>query len=74
MIPPVGKSGPGICFINSLNFTSLLLIKANVPLITSPKLCGGILVAIPTAIPPAPFTRRLGNCAGKTEGSFSVSS
>jgi len=33
-----------------------------------------MLVAIPTAIPPAPLTKRLGYCAGKTVGSFSVSS
>ena len=46
----------------------------SVPLITSPRLCGGILVAIPTAIPPAPLTKRFGNCDGKTVGSFSVSS
>ena len=58
--PPVGKSGPGICFINSLILISLFSIKANVPSIISPKLCGGILVAIPTAIPPAPFTSKLG--------------
>ena len=72
--PPVGKSGPGICFINSLIFISLLLINAKVPFITSPKLWGGMLVAIPTAIPPAPLTSKFGNCAGKTSGSFSVSS
>ena len=72
--PPVGKSGPGICFINSLNLISLFSISANVPLITSPRLCGGILVAIPTAIPPAPLTNRFGNWEGNTSGSFSVSS
>ena len=38
--------------------------------ITSPRLCGGMLVAMPTAMPPAPLTRRLGNRAGRTEGSF----
>ena len=48
--------------------------KAIVAFIISPKLCGGILVAIPTAIPPAPFTNIFGNCDGKTSGSFSVSS
>ena len=31
-----------------------------VALIISPKLWGGILVAIPTAIPPAPLTNKLG--------------
>ena len=41
---------------------------------TSPKLCGGILVAIPTAIPVEPFTSKFGNLAGKTEGSFNLSS
>ena len=74
MTPPVGKSGPGMCFINSLILISLFSIKANVPSIISPRLCGGMLVAIPTAIPPAPLTKRLGYCAGKTVGSFSVSS
>ena len=72
--PPVGKSGPGICFINSLTLISLFLIRAKVPSIISPRLCGGILVAIPTAIPPAPFTKRLGYWAGNTVGSCSVSS
>ena len=42
--------------------------------ITSPRLCGAIFVAIPTAIPDAPLTRILGYCAGKTVGSFVVSS
>ncbi|CAI8370314.1 MAG: Uncharacterised protein [Cryomorphaceae bacterium] len=37
-------------------------------------LCGGILVAIPTAIPVAPFKSNAGNLAGKTDGSLSVSS
>ena len=72
--PPVGKSGPGTCFINSFILISLFLINASVASTTSPKLCGGILVAIPTAIPPAPFTKRFGYWAGKTVGSCSVSS
>ena len=63
-----------MCFINWLILISLFSIKARVPFIISPKLCGGILVAIPTAIPPAPFTKRLGYWAGKTVGSDSVSS
>ena len=39
--------------------------------ITSPRLCGGMLVAMPTAMPPAPLTSRLGKRAGRTDGSFS---
>ena len=38
------------------------------------RLWGAILVAIPTAIPEAPFTNRLGILAGSTEGSFKESS
>jgi hypothetical protein len=35
----------------------------------SPRLCGGMLVAMPTAIPWDPFTSRLGNRDGMTVGS-----
>ena len=44
------------------------------PSITSPRLCGGIFVAIPTAIPIEPFTSTFGNLLGKTVGSFLVTS
>ena len=37
------------------------------------KVCGGILVANPTAIPKVPLTKRLGYLAGKTFGSISLS-
>ena len=73
-MPPVGKSGAGT---NSTRFSlvkSGFSIKANVALITSPRLCGGILVAIPTAIPPAPLTNIFGYRAGKTVGSLSFPS
>ena len=65
----VGKSGPGMISINSSKLNSGLSIKALHALTTSPGLWGGMLVAIPTAIPPAPLTNILGNSAGKTEGS-----
>ena len=39
--------------------------------ITSPRLCGGMLVAMPTAMPPAPLTSRFGKRAGRTVGSRS---
>ena len=48
------------------------LTNSNVALITSVKLCGGILVAIPTAIPLEPFTNKLGNLLGRTTGICSV--
>ena len=79
IIPPVGKSGPLMIFkISSIVVSSLSSIWSSMicttALITSRRLCGGILVAIPTAIPEVPLTRRFGNLAGRTVGSFSVSS
>ena len=41
---------------------------------TSSKLCGGMSVAYPAEIPVAPLTRIFGYLAGKTVGSYSVSS
>ena len=41
---------------------------------SSPRLCGGMFVAMPTAMPDEPFRRRFGSFAGRTVGSFSVSS
>ena len=35
----------------------------------SPRLCGGMFVAMPTAMPPEPLTRRFGTRAGRTVGS-----
>ena len=35
----------------------------------SPRLCGGMLVAIPTAMPDEPLTSRFGNRDGRTVGS-----
>ena len=38
------------------------------------RLCGAMFVAIPTAIPDEPFTRRFGNTDGRTSGSFRLAS
>ena len=45
-------------------------ITSAIPSHISLKLWGGILVAIPTAIPEAPLTKRFGKMAGKTDGSL----
>ena len=74
MIPPVGKSGPGTTLISSSTGTSGSSITLMIRSHTSRRLCGGIEVAIPTAIPVEPFTRRFGNLLGKTVGSSRVSS
>ena len=44
---------------------------AKIASMTSPKLCGGMFVAIPTAIPVEPLTKRFGYLAGSTDGSRS---
>jgi hypothetical protein len=42
--------------------------------IVSLRLCGGMFVAMPTAIPAEPFTSRFGKRAGRTLGSSRLSS
>jgi hypothetical protein len=41
---------------------------------TSAKLCGGMEVAMPTAMPEPPLTSRLGSFDGRTLGSVRLSS
>ena len=69
MIAPVGKSGPFTCFIRSSTLASGLSISVTIAPITSVRLCGGMFVAMPTAIPALPLTRRFGKRAGSTSGS-----
>ena len=40
----------------------------------SVRLCGGMFVAMPTAMPDEPFTSRFGSFDGSTDGSCSLSS
>ena len=49
-------------------------INAKHALTTSLKLCGGIFVAIPTAMPDEPLINNVGIRVGNTEGSDSDSS
>ena len=74
MIPAVGKSGAGTIRMSSSIVMSGFFSMARHASTTSPRLCGGMLVAIPTAMPEEPFTRRFGNFAGNTSGSFSLPS
>ena len=59
----------GTISINSAIVMSGRSIIAIAASITSPRLCGGMFVAIPTAMPPPPLTSRFGKRAGRTEGS-----
>ena len=74
IIPPVGKSGPEISLIISSIEVFGLFIRLIEALITSVKLCGGIFVAIPTAIPEEPFIKRFGIFVGSTSGICSLPS
>ena len=75
ILPPVGKSGPLMylqsCVLVSSMSASIILTSA---VHTSPRLCGGMFVAMPTAMPVAPFTSRFGIRAGSTTGSSFVPS
>ena len=68
--PPPGKSGPGIISSNSAVESFGVFIKAIAAAATSRKLCDGISVAIPTAIPEAPFSKTNGKRAGNNLGSW----
>ena len=69
--PPVGKSGPFMCCIRPVESMSGLSMKAIVAAIVSLRLCGGMFVAMPTAMPDEPLTSRFGKRAGSTDGSCS---
>ncbi len=61
-------------FRMSADVQSGLSIRWMMALIVSRRLCGGMFVAMPTAIPDDPLTTRLGMPAGMTLGSVSRSS
>ncbi len=71
--PRVGKSGPLIRSVSALRSSSSEASKWSryqaTPAATSRRLCGGILVAMPTAMPSDPLISRFGNLAGSTTGS-----
>ncbi len=70
MIPPVGKSGPGRTFRSAARSVFGSSRRRTAASHASARLCGGIFVAMPTAIPSEPFTRRFGNVVGRTAGSW----
>ena len=74
IIPPKGKSGPLTILIRSSTVVSGLSNMCKHASKTSVRLCGGMLVAIPTAMPEEPFIRRFGILVGNTSGISSVPS
>ena len=74
MMPLVGKSGPVTCCMRSLSVASGFSSTHTQALMTSVRLCGGIFVAMPTAMPELPLTSRFGKRHGSTRGSRRVSS
>ena len=68
MTPPVGKSGPFTRRNSVRSWTFGFSISAISAWHSSPRLCGGTEVAMPTAMPVEPFASRLGNAAGRTDG------
>ena len=70
---PVGKSGPGMrsssAACSSASVASGWRSAQSTPSATSRRLCGGMFVAMPTAMPDEPFSSRSGIRAGSTDGS-----
>lgn len=66
---PVGKSGAGMCCMSCALLMSGCSTSARRAATTSCTLCGGIFVAIPTAMPCVPLISRCGTLAGSTSGS-----
>ena len=70
---PVGKSGPLISRMTASRVSSRLASGCAsthcAAAATSRRLCGGIWVAMPTAMPDEPLTSRLGKRLGSTSGS-----
>ena len=58
-----------ICSSSSCGRSGLSIIAIDAST-SSRKLCGGMLVAIPTAMPDDPFMSKLGIRPGSTVGSF----
>ena len=67
--PPPGKSGPGISAIKDSCDSLGFLMSATAASATSVRLCEGISVARPTAMPDAPFSKTKGSLAGNSLGS-----
>ena len=74
MIAPVGKSGP-FTYLESFSTSAAgSSINATSASTISLRLCGGMFVAMPTAIPVDPLTSRFGKREGSTCGSLRDSS
>ena len=69
IVPPVGKSGPWTISHSSSTVICGLSMRAITALQISLRLCGGMFVAMPTAIPELPLMSRFGRRAGSTVGS-----
>src|SRR4029078_7279387 len=68
MLPPVGKSGPLTHFTSDFDLASGLSIRCSAASHSSAALCGGIEVAMPTALPWEPLASRLREAPRKAMG------
>ena len=73
IVAPVGKSGPWTMSRRAVKRSSVdasgLFSSHVAASATSRRLLGGMLVAMPTAMPALPLTSRFGNRLGRTVGS-----
>ena len=69
MMPPVGKSGPART--SSVRAARVRIVDQEQRGVAQlGALCGGIAVAMPTAMPCEPLASRFGNAPGSTTGSL----
>ena len=69
MMPPVGKSGPCTSVAIFSSVALGVLMRWSAASHSSAALCGGMEVAMPTAMPEDPLASRLGKAPGSTTGS-----
>ena len=72
IMAPVGKSGAGTFSITSSRLAFGSRASRTSASTISPRLWGGMFVAIPTAMPEEPLTTRFGSPVGSTTGSVRV--
>ncbi len=68
-MPAVGKSGPFTICSRSSSVACGFSINSAIASQSSPRLCGGMFVAMPTAMPEEPFSSRFGSRDGRIVGS-----
>ena len=74
MMPPPAKSGAGASLRMSASVAAGLSSRSVQAAMISPRLCAGMSVVMPTAMPVLPLSKTLGTRAGSNAGSCKLPS